>query len=101
MELLKRRGRYRPEDFARLDLAEPFDLVAAKQTWLTALEEADAFVRSRPPDEFGCLYFSQERGTFVMPGAHGVPPDAVTPHFGTPGGVLPQIPEWDVRGEWS
>lgn len=101
LELLKRRGRYRPEDFARLDLAEPFDLVAAKQAWLTALEEADAFVRSRPPDEFGCLYFSKERGTFVMPGAHGVPPDAVTPHFGTPGGVLPQIPGRDVRTEWS
>jgi hypothetical protein len=99
LEQLKRRGRYRPEDFSRLDLAEPFDLVAAKQTWLAALEETDAFVRSRRPDEIGCLYFSKERETFVMPAKAGAPSDRVTPHFGVPGGVLPQIPERDVRGE--
>ena len=39
-ELLKRRGRYRPEEFARLDLAEPFDLIAAKTEWLAALDSA-------------------------------------------------------------
>jgi hypothetical protein len=44
LELLKRRGRYRPEEFARLALAAPFDLVAAKQTWLAALAEPDAAV---------------------------------------------------------
>jgi len=32
LELLKRRGRYRPEDFTRLNLVEPFDLKAARQT---------------------------------------------------------------------
>jgi len=46
LELLKRRGRYRPEDFARLNLTEPFDLVAAKQTRLAALAEAEAFARA-------------------------------------------------------
>ena len=99
LELLKRRGRYRPEDFTRLDLAEPFDLVAAKQKWLAALEETDAFVRSRPPDEIGCLYFSMERETFVMPARDGTSADTATPHYGAPGGVLPQIPERDVRSE--
>ncbi|MFQ6046921.1 MAG: nucleotidyl transferase AbiEii/AbiGii toxin family protein [Gemmatimonadales bacterium] len=99
LELLKRRGRYRPEDFARLDLAEPFDLVAGKQVWLAALEEAEAFVRSRPPDEIGCLYFSEERGTFVMPAMDAGPSVAVKPHYGQPGGVLPQIPDRDLREE--
>ena len=33
LELLKRRGRYRPEDFTRLNLGEPFDLAYAKRTW--------------------------------------------------------------------
>ncbi len=91
LELLKRRGRYRPEDFVRLDLAEPFDLVAAKTEWLAALDEADAFIRSRPPDEIGCLYWSSEAGEFVMPGADSRASAAVTPHFGRPGGVLPQV----------
>lgn len=90
LELLKRRGRYRPEDFARLDLAEPFDLIAAKTEWLAALDAAAAFVRSRPPDEIGCLYWSGEAGEFVMPAGNVAD---VTPHFGRPGGVLPQVRE--------
>ena len=99
LELLKRRGRYQPEDFSRLALADPFDLVAAKQVWLAALGKAEAFVKSCPPDELGCLYFSKKDETFVMPAADGSPADIVIPHFGTPGGVLPQIPERDLRAE--
>ncbi len=91
LELLKRRGRYRPEEFARLDLVEPFDLVAAKRTWLAALEEADAFIRTRPPDEIGCLYWSRSSKGFVMPPPDAPAPADVVPHFGTPGGVLPQV----------
>lgn len=91
LELLKRRGRYRPEDFARLDLAEPFDLIAAKTDWLAALDAADAFIRSRPPEEIGCLYWSCDAGQFVMPAADSGATTGVTPHFGKPGGVLPQV----------
>lgn len=91
LELLKRRGRYRPEEFARLDLVEPFDVVAAKQSWLAALDAADAFIRSRPPDEMGCLYWSAEAGAFVMPGADATASAKTIPHFGQPGGVLPQM----------
>lgn len=89
LELLKRRGRYRPEEVARLDLAAPFDLIAGKGVWLRALEEADAFARARPPQEFGCLYFSSRRGVFVLPS--GDDEDDATPHYGRPGGVLPTI----------
>src|SRR5579862_5225412 len=89
LELLKRRGHGRPEEFQRLHLVHPFDVVAAKDTWLGALAEADAFVRSRPPDEIGCLYYAVEEARFVMPGP-GADPD-VRPHFGLPGGVLPRI----------
>lgn len=91
LELLKRRGRYRPEEFARLDLARPFDLVAAKQTWLVALEEADAFVRTRSPDQLGCLYWSTEASAFVMPAEKAWASGDSVPHFGAPGGVLPQV----------
>jgi hypothetical protein len=92
LELLKRHGRYRPEDFERLQLAEPFDLQAAKQEWLTALRVAEAFARARPADESGCLYYSTASGRFVIP-----EPDAsleaqrIVPHSGQPGGVLPRI----------
>ena len=89
LELLKRRGRPRPEEIARLDLAAPFDLTSARTLWLAALAEADAFVRSRPSSEIGCLYYSVARDRFVLPA-----PDAesggILTHYGRPGGVLPQ-----------
>lgn len=37
LELLRRRGRVRTEDLARLDLAAPVDLHAMKQEWIAAL----------------------------------------------------------------
>ncbi|MHB8079764.1 MAG: hypothetical protein ACYDIE_10990 [Candidatus Krumholzibacteriia bacterium] len=89
LEMLRRRGKLRPEDLAHLDLAAPVDLVRLKSTWLAALEEAEAFVRSRPPTEAGCLYFSPSQRKFVSPGPAD-PGDAV-PHFGRPGGVLPRL----------
>ena len=94
LELLKRRGRPRPEDLARLELAEPFDLAAAREAWRGALEEADRFARSRPADEAGCLYYSPQRRRFVLP-----EPDAplddqgLLPHWGRPGGILPRPAE--------
>ena len=67
LELLKRRGRHRPEEINRLDLVGSFDLAAAKHTWLSALADADAFVRSRQAEELGCLYFSIPAQRFVNP----------------------------------
>jgi hypothetical protein len=78
-------------DFARLHLTEPVDLPAMKAAWLEALADADAFIRSRPPGEIGCLYYSSSRARFVAPDSSG-PADAV-PHYGRPGGVLPRIIE--------
>jgi hypothetical protein len=92
LELLKRRGKYHPEDFTRLQMVEPFDLAHAKGVWLGALGAAEAFARARPADELGCLYYSTGSGQFVLP-----PPGAdlvasgVAVHFGMPGGVLPRV----------
>jgi hypothetical protein len=92
LELLKRRGRYRPEDFSRLQLTEPFDLVRAKERWLAALGDADTFVRGRPPEEYGCLYYSTREHRFVLPVRDaGQAGRDVVPHFGAPGGVLPRM----------
>jgi len=87
LELLRRRGRVRAEDLARLDLAEPIDLHAMKRAWLEALDSVEPFVAARPAEEIGCLYYSASQRAFVDPGEWG---DAV-PHFGRPGGVLPRI----------
>ena len=89
LELLRRRGRYRAEDFGRLHLVEPVNLPLVKTQWLAALSDAEAFVRSRPPAEVGCLYYSQGLARFVAPAAGGAT-DAV-PHYGRPGGVLPRV----------
>ena len=89
LEMLRRRGKVRPEDLAHLDLAAPVDLVQLKSTWISALQEAEDFVLSRPPAETGCLYFSASKRQFVSPGPADVG-DAV-PHFGRPGGVLPRL----------
>jgi hypothetical protein len=89
LSLLRRRGRYRSEDFARLHLRHQPDLVVLKQTWLSALEDAEAFIAARPPEELGCLYYSREQGRFVSHFAAGDPD--VVPHFGRPGGILPKV----------
>lgn len=90
LELLRRRGRYRPEDFARLRLVAPVDLPAMKTIWLAALDDAEAFARSRPPAELGCLYYSVAEGRFVQPRDDGSA-GQVLPHHGRPGGVLPVL----------
>jgi hypothetical protein len=87
LDLLRRRGRYRPEDFARLHLAQPVDLPELKLRWLAALDAAEHFFTTRDPSEVGCLYYSRALGKFVEPR----PGDDVVPHYGRPGGVLPMV----------
>jgi hypothetical protein len=91
LELLKRRGRNRPEDVARLHLAQPFDLVAAKQEWLGALAHAESFAQRRPPSESGCLYWSLSERRFVVPAEAPLESQELVPHFGAPGGVIPRV----------
>lgn len=90
LEMLKRQGRYRAEDMARLDLVEPLDMEQAKTVWLAALGAAETFIASRPPSEAGCLYFDPDRKVFGTPGDPGDPDDAsYVPHYGRVGGILP------------
>ena len=91
LEILRRRGKYHADDFARLRLERTVDLPALKARWLGALADTETFVRGRPPNEMGCLYHSPSLERFVTPGADS-PRDAV-PHFGRPGGVLPRVLE--------
>jgi hypothetical protein len=91
LDLLRRRGKIRAEDLARLHLAVELDLQDLKASWLGALASADEFVRGRAPAEIGCLYWAPRLGKFVNPGRENVGP--VVPHYGRPGGVVPRILE--------
>lgn len=89
LELLRRRGKVRPEDLARLHLSEPVDVKVLKQDWLSALDSAEGFIAKRSPDEAGCLYFSVSAKTFVDPDS-SITGKSI-PHYGRPGGVLPAL----------
>ena len=100
LELLKRRGRHRQTEIDRLDLAVPLDVKQAKQTWLGALESAEAFVRSRPAEEVGCLYWFRNGEHFGEPSpGMDLEAEGVALHWGTPGGVLPQPSGLGIRPE--
>lgn len=88
LELLRRRGRIRPEELARLHLSTPLDVRKVKEEWMAALQSAEAFVSSRPPEEVGCLYYDPDAGRFGDPGR--MKSEAIR-HYGRPGGVLPQV----------
>lgn len=92
LELLKRRGKYRPEDFNKLNLNVKIEVQELKQKWLKALEGAETFTRKAPPDQVGCLYFSTSQGRFIEPDMAGADLGAdVQIHRGRPGGVIPLI----------
>lgn len=93
LELLRRRGVYHREDFARLMLREQPDLVELKITWLEALSEAEAFIRSRPSEDMGCLYYSPSRRAFVGSSEELEGKTDAQPHHGRPGGVMPRVVE--------
>ena len=97
LELLRRKGKYRPEDFARLHLTEPVDLPQCKAQWLAALEAAEALARRLPPSEIGCLYYATRKKRFVTPDGS----EDVVPHYGRPGGVLPRIETDSALAEFS
>ena len=92
VEFLRRRGRHRPEEVARLNLAVPYDPVASKVLWLGALDDAEAFARFGPTDEVGCLYYSPQLQSFAVPDREtDLASQDLVPHFGAPGGVLPRV----------
>lgn len=96
LELLKRRGKYRPEEFSRLKLKKKVDLLTLKPTWRNIVESAENFIKSRPPNEVGCLYYSLTKKQFSAPspGNSDQMKEKYALHFGRPGGVLPNIIEY-------
>ena len=57
-----------------------------------ALADAEAFARSGPTDEVGCLYYSAELESFTVPDRErDLGSQGLVAHFGAPGGVLPRV----------
>jgi hypothetical protein len=81
--------RLQPADLTHLDLVSPIDIPTFKESWLATLREPEVFVQGRPHREAGCLYYSLAAQCFVCPGPDA--PSDVVPHFGRPGGVLPNL----------
>ena len=77
-----------------MNLAEPFDLRAAKAEWMEALAFAETFARERPPEELGCLYYSTAEDRFTLPEPNAsLEAQGLAVHFGTLGGVIPRVAE--------
>ena len=92
VELLARKGRYREEDFAALQLTRPIDLQALKRTWLAALQEARRAAAEWPADQAGVLYFDPNVEKFVSPSAGTAGLEVRRPHRG---GIIPRVGESD------
>jgi hypothetical protein len=90
VEMLARKGRYREEDFASLELVAKPNLAELKRTWLEALEGARQLVKDLPPEDAGCLYWSPIERKFVTPSGGTT---GLIRHFGCVGGILPQVGE--------
>ena len=88
MEQLKRRSRYRKEDFDNLALARPIQLEQLKRSWMNILAETEATIETLPPADLGCLYFSKDSNSFGLPSKLSPPLEKL---YATLGGVIPKI----------
>lgn len=92
LEILKRRGKYHAQDFSRLHLTHEVNLQKLKSEWLEALNQAESFIESAVLQklEFGCLFYSKSKGTFVEPSSVNRGADLVA-HSAQVGGVIPRM----------
>jgi len=86
--MLARKGRYRAEDFAMLQLTVRPDLADLKRTWIEAIDEARRLARTLPAADAGCLYVDPDTRMFVTPSGDL---SRLLRHHGTYGGILPAI----------
>ena len=87
LDLLKRKSGYRQEDIDRLNMDVSFDLAGKEALFRAALLEAEQWIRSRPPDELGCLYRKPGTLNFFMPKEQ----DVAEVHYCSKGGVIPRL----------
>jgi hypothetical protein len=90
IELMKRRGTYRPDDFKGLNLTREINLESLKTKWLQMIDDCENYVSHLPPKEVGCLYYSTTEKRFLELNLKAPRPSEVLCHYGKPGGrVIP------------
>jgi hypothetical protein len=87
-----RGNRFYPGDLADVRLNKPLDLVATKQAWFTAVQEARELVARLPAAELGCFYLDAS-GKPVVPDPSSPEFAKLTRHYGRVKGALPRIVE--------
>lgn len=87
-----RGNRFFPEDLADVRLGRPIDLVATKQAWFAAVQEARALIARLPVTELGCLYLDAA-GNPVRPDPDSPRFAQLTRHYGSVKGAWPRIVE--------
>lgn len=92
LELLRRKGSYRKDDFLGLNLAREINLESLKSRWIEMLNECENLISKLPASEVGCLYYSKSKAKFVTPEPLAKRSSDIVCHFGKPGGrVLSSI----------
>ena len=87
-----RGNRFFPEDLADVRLGKPIDLVATKQAWFAAVQEARELVARLPAAEMGCLYLDPS-GKPVCPDPASPEFPKLTRHHGSVKGAWPRVVE--------
>lgn len=87
-----RGNRFFPEDLADVRLGKPIDLVATKQAWFAAVQEARELVARLPAAELGCFYLDAT-GKPVCPDPASPDFSKLTRHYGSVKGAWPRIVE--------
>jgi hypothetical protein len=90
VEQARRNAHYRPEDFARIDLAVPLDLPGWSRQWRQATEQALELAVALPAEEVGCLYLDAE-GRPVTPDPRSTDFPKLRRHYGSVRGAWPVI----------
>ena len=86
---IRRNARYRADDYADLNLAEPVDAAAVSRGLREILAEAEVFVRAMPPGKEGLLFLKDDEPVRPDPANLAV----YTEHAGRRGGYWPSSPE--------
>lgn len=86
----KRHVKFRQEELESEHLARPLRLAELKETWLQAVEQAEALFPKLPAAEAGCLYLDTAGGPCTPdPEAPGFP--GLARHFGSMRGTWPRL----------
>jgi hypothetical protein len=86
---IRRNARYRPDEYAALPMAEPIDAATVSSRLRTALDAAEAFMRTMPAGKEGLLFL--ENGKPVQPDPSRL--ESYTELAGKRHGVWPGSPE--------